>query len=392
MGVSIDDKDFLAIIIGSLPKSYQPLLSSINAAAQITKKLLTPYELVNVISKEYEHRQLMNRTSKKAGNSALSAKMSGRKNRTGSSANAAKQDITCYNCDRKGHYRADCWRPGGGKEGQGPCPGKKGGNKQNESASAAAEQSKDNYAFASSALAGIAKQINIPVERRGAIIDSGATSHFCPDHSKFINFTPIEPQEVYTADGSTISAIRRGDVQLDLPLGPKHTSVTLKDTLYTPKMAFTLISANCIAAAGLAVHFEDQMCRILSPGPNWKVIAEIPQIEGLYSIKNQHQHRANVAETKLTIHELHHILGHVSQPAVLDAVKKGLIDRSFVRPVLKQRQRISHFQKSHETAHIPMVQWCTLTFGDRHKPLVLVDAAIICPSLMTSAVRPQSSS
>jgi len=60
MGVSIDDKDFLAIIIGSLSESYRPLLSSINAAAQITKKLLTPYELVNVVSEEYEHRQLMN--------------------------------------------------------------------------------------------------------------------------------------------------------------------------------------------------------------------------------------------------------------------------------------------------------------------------------------------
>jgi hypothetical protein len=67
------------------------------------------------------------------------------------------------------------------------------------------------------------------------------------------------------------------------------------------------------------------MCRILSPGPNRKVIAKIPQIEGLYSIKNQHQHRANVVETKLTIHKLHRVLGHVSQPAVLDAVKKGLI-------------------------------------------------------------------
>jgi len=33
MGVSIDDKDFSAIIMGSLPETYRPLLSSINAAA-----------------------------------------------------------------------------------------------------------------------------------------------------------------------------------------------------------------------------------------------------------------------------------------------------------------------------------------------------------------------
>jgi hypothetical protein len=121
MGASIEDKDFYAIIMGSLPESYRPLLSSINATARISQKALTPYELVNVITEEYEHRQIMNRgTSKKGSNSALSANTSTKKNRAGNSANAGKQDITCYNCDRKGHYKADCWRAGGGKEGQGP--------------------------------------------------------------------------------------------------------------------------------------------------------------------------------------------------------------------------------------------------------------------------------
>src|SRR6266436_5809624 len=50
MGAVIDDKDFYAIILGSLPESYRPLLSSINAAARISQKPLSPYELVNVIS------------------------------------------------------------------------------------------------------------------------------------------------------------------------------------------------------------------------------------------------------------------------------------------------------------------------------------------------------
>ncbi|OAX34383.1 hypothetical protein K503DRAFT_652729, partial [Rhizopogon vinicolor AM-OR11-026] len=51
------------------------------------------------------------------------------------------------------------------------------------------------------------------------VIDSGATSHFCPDRSKFVTFISIKPQDIHTADGSTVSAIGRGDVQLDLPLG-----------------------------------------------------------------------------------------------------------------------------------------------------------------------------
>jgi hypothetical protein len=43
------------------------------------------------------------------------------------------------------------------------------------------------------------------------------------------------------ADGTTISALGQGDIKVDLLLGNKYTTITLKNTLYTPKMALTLI-------------------------------------------------------------------------------------------------------------------------------------------------------
>jgi hypothetical protein len=166
---------------------------------------------------------------------------------------------------------------------------------------------------------------NIANGRDLAIIDSGATSHFCPDRSKFTSYTSITPQDIHTADGSAISAIGRGNVKIDLPLGNKRTTVTLKDALYAPKMAFTLIATNRIAAAGLAVHFEDKLCKILSPGPQRVVIAEIPQVEGLYTVIAQQKHHAALAKGKLSVFELHRVLGHVSQSAVKSAVEKGLV-------------------------------------------------------------------
>eukprot|EP00971_Amphidinium_carterae_P207173 4110176-Amphidinium_carterae.1 len=35
------------------------------------------------------------------------------------SSGAASKDIVCHNCGRKGHKKADCWRPGGGSAGKG---------------------------------------------------------------------------------------------------------------------------------------------------------------------------------------------------------------------------------------------------------------------------------
>jgi len=37
-----------------------------------------------------------------------------------------KKDVTCHNCKKRGHFKADCWAKGGGMEGKGP-KGKKGG-------------------------------------------------------------------------------------------------------------------------------------------------------------------------------------------------------------------------------------------------------------------------
>jgi hypothetical protein len=165
-------------------------------------------------------------------------------------------------------------------------------------------------------LTGIAKMLNVPADCQGAIVDSGASTHFRPDRLKFKNFVDISPQEVYTMNGSVLSATRCGDMTIDLPLGTKRTMVTLKDALYTPTMVFTLISMNQITSAGLAVLFEGKMCKILSKGPKCEVIAEIPQVQGLYTTESQCTLHAHAARMKITVGQAHRALGHISQTAV----------------------------------------------------------------------------
>lgn len=77
----------------------------------------------------------------------------------------------------------------------------------------------------------------------------------------------------------------------------------------------------------MVIHFEGRMCCILTARPKCCIITEILQIEGLYSVLVCHKnHATNPAKLKLTIFKLHKVLGHVSQTAVLNAMKKGLIE------------------------------------------------------------------
>ncbi|KAG1847170.1 hypothetical protein DFJ58DRAFT_624741, partial [Suillus subalutaceus] len=88
----------------------------------------------------------------------------------------------------------------------------------------------------------------------------------------------------------------------------------------------TLVSTNRITAAGMVIHFEGKLCKILSMGPKCRIIAKIPQVEGLYTVLVCHQlHYANLAKAKLTVFELHKVLGHVSQTAIVEVMRKALI-------------------------------------------------------------------
>ncbi|OJA18740.1 hypothetical protein AZE42_12915 [Rhizopogon vesiculosus] len=196
MGVPLPDADFTATIMGSLLESYRPILSTMSAAAQIAKTPVTPYDLISFVSEEYEHCQLTagTHTSKKGSNAAFNADSN---HQNTPRAKGPTPDTVCYICNKKGHFKSDCWGPGGGKEGQAPRNSRR-SLRQTASIVAVPETQKD-FAFASTDAT--------PIGERCAIIDSGATSHFCPDRSKFVTFSEIEPQEVCTAGGTCISAI-----------------------------------------------------------------------------------------------------------------------------------------------------------------------------------------
>ena len=124
----------------------------------------------------------------------------------------------CYNCKRLGHKSVDCYSAGGGKEGQGPkqknSKHQKSGKQEEATSSAnvASHSEMSNisgtmFVFsATSSFHCVATKLRIPPEQCSAILDSSASHHYCPDKSKFINFTPIS-NVIKLADGHTLPAL-----------------------------------------------------------------------------------------------------------------------------------------------------------------------------------------
>ena len=138
MGQLLSKNDFYAIILGSLPSSYDPYISAVNATSSILGKTVSADDLMLTVTEEYEHWNLQNKSGEKEENSAFYSNNSRKGGKGSSSKDLKKKNVKCYNCHKKGHYKHDCWLPGRGKEGQGPKQKGKGKQKSDNKEMAAA--------------------------------------------------------------------------------------------------------------------------------------------------------------------------------------------------------------------------------------------------------------
>jgi len=71
-----------------------------------------------------------------------------------------------------------------------------------------------------------------------------------------------------------------GDVKIDLPNESKHNTVIIKDVVYTPELAFTLISVTRLDMAKCGVLFKNSTCTISYP--DGKTMGMLPLLNVLY--------------------------------------------------------------------------------------------------------------
>ena len=67
LGTILSEQDFSAIILGSLPKSYDQFLSAVTATVSVLKQDLDPKDLMQTIIDEYNHQSTRHGAPKEKG-------------------------------------------------------------------------------------------------------------------------------------------------------------------------------------------------------------------------------------------------------------------------------------------------------------------------------------
>lgn len=230
-----------------------------------------------------------------------------------------KPKVKCHHCGKLRHIKKFCRKLKAEKE------------KSEGSEKAAISAVKEDSDSESSALVGVADQalsVSSSNEQRAWIVDSGATSHMCRDKKSFSALYQSEdPVDVVLGDGRTLSAVGRGNVELDMVLpNGKVKSCTLYDVLYVPDLSYNLVSVAKASQKGKVVKFTKSACYILDK--QHRMFAKATKVGGLYKLDYKLNHeRANVVEQSESKEDLwHKRFGHLGVGSLQSLARERLVD------------------------------------------------------------------
>lgn len=184
--------------------------------------------------------------------------------RNSASANTSPQKgrVQCHNCGARGHIKANCYAPGGGKQDNPPSwyrvpP---------HMAHLAAQTPPP----ASASLQETAKTVHhfslmASIEEFSGdtwILDSGASSSMCHDRLSFHSLVMFDsPQNITTAKaGEALRAIGKGSIRATFKYDSNISVVTLNDVLYVPDLDSNLLSVSKLMDSNVSVSFTKDRC------------------------------------------------------------------------------------------------------------------------------------
>ena len=356
-GVVIEEKDYTSVIISSLPYALSNFASGQLAAAQYNEKPMTSNDLISMLLEESERQRAQRsryyKVVGKGKDGADEALAVGQTSKPAKEKGKRYADVTCWNCDEKGHISRHCKKPRKPKK---EAPSKSSDGKASGSGTASVvvsgHESEEEGAWAVieeieedvtdwfddvvEAMMGIEKEDLVEdfgdlsgeafVASETTVVaelyDSGCTNHISPYRTAFEDFINIPPRFFKAANQQTFSTIGKGDVVINVPNGECFTQLRLQGVLYSPNVAYTLVSIGRLDDAGFSATFGQGKCVLR--GPDDQLVGEVARnSRRIYKVEHE-EGIANPAVETLTLQQLHRRLGHPSVQVTRDLLKKGM--------------------------------------------------------------------
>ena len=244
IGDPLDDEDRVIHLLASLPKSYDMLVTALEALPEVPE--------IEVVTERLLHEERKQKdTDSRVEVEAMTSKH--RYNGKGPK---------CHHCGKYGHMKRECrelLRDSGRIQSQFK---KEWPTKQK--AYAIKEELRYSQKDDEDMIGLVAEQVLATKNISNWIVDSGATCHMCNDKSLFTDIEDIEEtQDITLGDGYAVNATAKGTVELNMYLTiGKSQKCRLHDVLYVPKLSYNLLSVAKVTSSGKSFKFADSNCSI----------------------------------------------------------------------------------------------------------------------------------
>ncbi|KAK2578839.1 hypothetical protein KPH14_012194 [Odynerus spinipes] len=301
IGEDIKENLFIAMMLCSLPESYNSL---INAFESRPEKDLTLSLVKGKLLDEYRRRTNCFASAHEEGNTALKVQ-GGIRQTTGTGTNYRTSQ--CFFCKRKGHVKKECRKYKAWKE-------------KAEKANQVVEN--NNFCFS------LQPNIN---DKKAWYIDSGATSQMTSDKEFFDNLCMNVKDNVTLADGKVIEIQGTGSGTIKcITKDNKERVITVTNVLYVPDLYGNLLSVKRISDNGFKMEFIGNECNIIKDN---EIIATADSIGNLYKLRVNHKALITIDKhNKKCIHTWHRKLGHRDPEAIMQLCKMELAYNINIEP------------------------------------------------------------
>ncbi|KAL2231694.1 UNVERIFIED_CONTAM: Retrovirus-related Pol polyprotein from transposon TNT 1-94 [Sesamum indicum] len=233
--IVFDDEVKALILLSSLPDSWDVVVTSVSTSSGKEKM-----KFDNIRDMMLNEKTRKKQTGGSSG-SALHTESRGRPNIRGKyrgrsrsrGKSKGKKEMVCWNCEKSGHMKSECWAPKKEKEGR--------------TANAATEEITD------------ALLLRVSSSFDDWVVDSRASFHSCSNKDIMEPYTSGDFGLLYLADNKPLKIVGKGDVRIKSTNG---SCSILHDVRYILGLKRNLISVGQLDSDGFHTTFGDAKWKI----------------------------------------------------------------------------------------------------------------------------------